>query len=95
MNNHLCTFWPILKNYTSEYRTAWSIYSTSSNYPPFLSSPTVQNKHKGAALQAFFPFFLTKGPGQLKQFHLTKEHVTQTIPNNDIIPHVNSTHLRG
>lgn len=57
-----------------------STFSVLSNTLSFLSLQMVQNKHKGVALQAFFLFFLTKYPCQLKRAFFTKECITHFIP---------------
>lgn len=49
----------------------------------FLTSQIVQDKHKGATLQAFFLFFPAKCPCQLSNVVLTNECSIYAIPNKE------------
>ena len=68
-----CTLLTHSKNmYMKERKIAWS---KSSKALRFLSFQRVQNKHKGFALHAFFLFFPTKDPCQLRRTSLIERDI--------------------
>ena len=66
-----------------EFFNLWIERTSYSKTILFLSFQTVQNKQRGAALQALLRFLSLKGASQPKRVSLTEKGITQLTPNKE------------
>ena len=72
----ICTLTHSKNMYMKEHKITWFVSSESLKALRFLSFHYVQNRHKGAAFQAFFLFFPTKATHQLMRTSLIENGIT-------------------